>query len=171
MQPLRPSECGGPFRQLLRWIGGRVPQGVHDPRSALSLPKIPRRTQAAWAGEQRVHGPPIRLVPAENASPHPGGLGRGAEGTRTPDPPCLCRECLAALRRPGPGSRGYTTQDPPCLLPKMPAALRRPGPGSRGYTTLDPPCLLPKMPAALRRPGPGIGVAVVFLVVPRGPIG
>ena len=50
MQPLRPSECGGPFRQLLRWIWGRVPQRVHDPRSALSLPKIPLRTQTAGAG-------------------------------------------------------------------------------------------------------------------------
>jgi hypothetical protein len=105
MQPLRPSECGGPFRQLLRWIWGRVPQRVHDPRSALSLPKIPRRTQTAGAGDR---------------------------GYTTPDPPCPCRKFLAALRRPGPGTKGYTTPDPPCPCRKFLAALRRPGPGTEG---------------------------------------
>jgi hypothetical protein len=52
---------------------------VHDPRSALSLPKIPRRTQTAGAGDR---------------------------GYTTPDPPCPCRKFLAALRRPGPGTEG-----------------------------------------------------------------
>ena len=41
---------GGPFRQLLRWIGGGEYRRVHAPRSALSLPKIPRRTQTASSG-------------------------------------------------------------------------------------------------------------------------